>query len=151
VFIQKYVEFNKENQFLWSFEHDWDHLYDYTKLISKLEHQDIVSSFLNNPSLWKGCFGVMSVITFDFLNDMNIIFNIVNLIECTVSREDRMCLERIFAVLFTVCNQKNNIKTKSLFGDIHSHRTCGQNYETYQSKKINNQITLPIEKVWTGR
>jgi hypothetical protein len=151
VFIQKHIYFKRENQFIWSFEHHWDHLYHYTKLISKLKHQEIISSVLKNINLWKGCFGVMSVITHDFLCDMNNTFNIANLIESTVSREDRMCLERVFAVLFTICNQKNNIKTTSIFGDIHSHCNWGQDYETYQSKKKNNALTLPIEKVWSGR
>ena len=105
----------------------------------------------NNVTLWEGCFGVMSVITHDFLCDMNNTFNFVNLIEVIVSREDRMSLERVFAVLLTICNKKNNIKTTSIFGSIHVYCNWGQGYETYQIKKINNQITLPIEKVWSGR
>lgn len=151
VFIQQFIDFKRENQFLWSFEHHWDHLYDNNKLINTLLKQPIVLSFYNDKTLWKGCFGVMSVITYDFLCDMNNTFNFVNLIEVMVSREDRMCLERILAVLITICNQKNNIKTNAIFGDIHSHCTWEQSYETYQTKKVNNLITLPIEKVWSGR
>jgi hypothetical protein len=151
VFIQQFIDFKRETQFLWSFEHHWDNLYDNSKLINRLLKPESISSVFNNVTLWEGCFGVMSVITHDFLCDMNNTFNFVNLIEVIVSREDRMSLERVFAVLLTICNKKNNIKTTSIFGSIHVYCNWGQGYETYQSKKINNQITLPIEKVWSGR
>jgi hypothetical protein len=150
VFIQRHIEFTKINQFIWSFEHYWDHLYNHNKLINKLQKKDIVLQFYNNIQLWNGCFGVMSIITHDFLCDINNMFNFTNLIDSVIVREDRMCLERIWAVLFTICNQKNNIKTSSLLGDIHSYGTWAQNYETYLTKKQNN-LTLPIEKVWSGR
>ena len=151
VFIQQFMDFKRETQFLWSFEHHWDYIYDHAKLINRLLKPESISSVYNNVTLWEGCFGVMSVITHDFLCDMNNTFNFVNLIEVMVSREDRMALERVFAVLLTICNKKNNIKTTSIFGNIHLYCNWGQGYETYQIKKINNQITLPIEKVWSGR
>ena len=151
VFIQQFIDFKKENKFMWSFEHDWDNLYDNNKLINNLQKKYLVLSVFNDKTLWIGCFGVMSVITHDFLCDINNTFNFVNLIETVTSRSDRMSLERIWAVIFTICNQKHNIKTSSIFGDIMAYCAWDQTYETYESKKLNNTITLPIEKVWSGR
>ena len=87
-------------------------------------------------------------------------FKILKLTDCITTRDNRMALERIFAVLFTLSNKINNIKTTSVFGDIHtnyipsnpnSHWEWGQGYGTYLFKKNNNEIILPIEKVWSGR
>lgn len=151
IFIQKFIDFKRENKFMWSFEHNWDKLYDHNKLINALQQKEMILTFYNDKTLWKGCFGVMTVITHDFLCDINNIFNFVNLIQIVEDRNDRMCLERIWAVIFTICNNKYNIETSSIFGDIHLHCSWEQTYETYESKKLNNTIILPIEKVWSGR
>jgi len=62
-----------------------------------------------------------------------------------------MALERLWSILFIICNSINNNITTSIFGDIHSYCIVGQTYETYQLNKINNAITNPIVKVWSGR
>jgi len=156
VFIQQYIDFGKENHFLWSFEHHWDHLYDYNPIIENLNKTELVKEVFNNKSLWKGCYGVMSVLSHDFLCEIEKKFNLFNLINFIECREDRMKLERIFAVLFTLCNKSYNIETKSLFGDIHIYSQIfggfgAELYETYKIKKQINNINYPIVKVWCGR
>jgi len=81
VFIQQFIDFKKDNQFMWSFEHHWDYLYDCHKLINGLQNQDMILSLYNDKKSWKGCFGVMTVITHDLLCDINNTFNFVNLIQ----------------------------------------------------------------------
>jgi len=151
VFIQQYIDFGKENRFLWSFRHYWDNLYDYSAIFQTLSEKELVEKVFNDKSSWEGCFGVMSILSHDLLCEIEKTFNLLKLTDCITTRENRMALERIFAVLFTLSNKKNNIKTTTVFGDIHSLGIWDQRYETYLLKKKNNEITLPIEKVWSGR
>jgi hypothetical protein len=148
VFIQKYINF-EGNNFLWSFEHHWDHLYDYTKIVNNLDNISYINYMMNNNNLWNGCFGVMSCLSHDFLCELQNTFNLFNLINHITTRTDRMCLERIFAILFTLCNNTNNTNTNALFGDIHRYCIVGQTYSTYKTN--NNDIDKPIVKVWVGR
>jgi hypothetical protein len=149
VFIKQLINFGEENKFLWSFEHTWDRDHDENKLIKYLHKNDIVKKVYDLSFLWKGCFGVMSVLSHDFLCEINTQFNFINLVDHITTRDDRMILERVFAVLFTVCNNYHNKETKSIFGDLHTYSAYGS--ETYDSYKQNNNITLPIVKVWSGR
>ena len=155
VFIQKYIDFGNENSFLWEFEHDWDYLYnnDYDILIKHLEKQQLVLDMYNLQNLWKGCFGVMSVINHDFLCKMNQVFNFINMIHCIKTRQNRMACERIFAVIFTLSNMFYDKKTTSIFGNIHLYCNgfANETYQTYIQKKNNNNIQIPIIKVWSGR
>jgi len=148
VFIKKYINFGEENSFLWSFEHTWNYLYNENNLIDNLQNQSIIRDMYNNNSIWKGCFGVMSVLTHDFLIEINNSFNIVNLINCIKNRDDRMTWERVFAVLFTLCNLKNNKETKAIFGNIHHFCTWGESFQYYKSKPVDDK---PIAKVWVSR
>lgn len=151
VFIQKYIDFKCENNFLWTFHHVFNVGIDRDKLVKHLHNQEYIIQLYDKPNLWNGCFGSMCIISHDFLIDINNTFNFTNLINVITDRASRMIFERVWAVLFTLCNQKNNQKTTSLFGDIHAYCTWGQTYDMYLSKKKDNQITLPVEKVWTGR
>jgi hypothetical protein len=157
VFINQYIDFGEENQILWSFEHHWDHLYDYTEIINNLgQYKELIVDRFKNNTLWKGCFGVMSILTHDFLCQINNICNISNLLDVVTTREVRMAIERIFGVLFSLCNSIYNKQTIALFGDIHnySHANGGfgaELFTTYCEKKENNSINVPITKIWTGR
>ena len=148
VFINQFIDFDKENNFLWEFEHDWDNYYNEDLLINHLHNKDIIKTFHKNKHLWKGCFGVMSVLSHDFLCEMNILFNFTNLINVITDRDKRMSWERVFAVLFTLCNSKNNKQTSSIFKNIHNYCDWGGTYNQYKSKPIENK---PIIKVWSGR
>lgn len=158
VFIQQYIEFGKENRFLWSFEHRWDDLYDYSAIFQTLTENELVKKIFYDKSSWEGCFGVMSVLSHTLLCEMEKNFNILQLTDCITTRHNRMALERIFAVLFTLSNKMNNIKTTSVFGNIHiySNNYGGFGMESYNSYKIkkdanNINTNLPIIKVWSGR
>jgi hypothetical protein len=149
VFIKHYINFGDENRFIWSFENHWVHFYNYDKLIENLNKKEILINMFNNKQLWKGCFGVMSVISHNFLCDINSTFNLFNLIQHITCRDDRMSLERLFAVIFTLCNINYNKETTSIFGDIHSYCTWGESYDIYKSK--NKENLPPLVKVWSSR
>jgi hypothetical protein len=140
VFINKHIDFNIDNyKIIWEFEHNWDQIEDETKMI-KLFNDEELLNFYQNKSLWKGCFGGMSIITHDFLTFINTKYDISLLLNVILSRFNRCSFERVIA-----CLLQKNYKKDVLLGDIHK----------YTSKikfiDINKYKHIPIIKVWTGR
>ena len=144
VFIQQHIDFGTENRFIWNFEHNWDHCQDHFRLINLLKNNGEILQLYNNNSLWKGCFGVMSVVKHDCLIALENKFNFTNLVNHITCRYDRMSLERIFAVLFTLENSNN----PSLLGNIHNYCRWDQTYQQYIDGQIHDG---PLIKVWSGR
>ena len=60
-----------------------------------------------------------------------------------MSRDDRMCFERIIALLLT-----NTIKTKTVNGNIHQDLIWGTNWSSYIN---NNNKYKSMYKVWVTR
>ena len=98
----------------------------------------------NNNSLWKGCFGVMTVVKHDFLLVLEDQYNFTNLINHITCRYDRMSLERVFAVLFTL----ENTDKPSMFGNIHNYCTWDTTYQQYNEGQVGD---LPLVKIWSTR
>jgi len=148
VFIQKYINFNNDNnnnvKFLWHFRNRNYDDHENTKiLISKLNNKDrLLDIYLNNGN-WLGCFGVMSVIKHDFLKQIVDKYSLFNLIDYILCRNNRCSLERIFAV---VCYSELS-KNESYYGSIFNYINWGYTYNQY----TNNKIEKDIIKVWTGR
>ena len=140
VFINKHIDINTDKyKILWEFEHNWDQIEDETKMI-KLFNDEELLNFYQNKSLWKGCFGGMSIITHDFLTFINSKYDISLLLNVILSRFNRCSFERVIACLL----QKNH-KKDVLLGDIHKYST------QIKFKDINKYKHLPIIKVWSGR
>jgi hypothetical protein len=145
VFIQNYIDFTNYNnvKFLWDFEKKTFDDVNYIKfLISKLNYSDKILEVYDNAD-WKGCFGVMSVIKYDFLKHIIEKYNMLNLIDYITERDHRCCLERIFAIICYV----ENLTTESYFNKIHDYIPWMYTFEEYKNNKINKDII----KVWTGR
>ncbi len=71
VFINTYIDMNVEKyKMLWDFEHYWDQIVDETKMINMFNDLEL-TKFYKDKSLWKGCFGCMSIITHDYLTYIN--------------------------------------------------------------------------------
>ena len=71
-------------------------------------------------------------------------FNFTNLLNHITCRYDRMSLERVFAVLFTL----ENTDKPSMFGNIHTYCTWGLTYKQY----IEGQnCDVPLIKIWSNR
>jgi len=125
---------------LWEFEHDWDQIQDETHMIQQFEDPELLT-FYENKSLWKGCFGCMSIITYDYLYEINSKYNLSKLLPHVLTRYNRCSFERVIACLL----QKTGKKT-TLHGNIHAYCPWGISINSIQSYNY-----LPLIKVWTGR
>jgi hypothetical protein len=141
VFINQYIDFNvKKYKLLWEFEHEWDQLEDEGRMIDLFNDQEL-RDFYDNKNLWKGCFGGMSIITHDFLSHINTKYDISKLLDCILSRYNRMSFERIIACIL----QKEGSK-ETLLGNIHRYSPWG-----ITINDIDKYHYLPLIKIWTGR
>jgi len=145
VFINKYIDFNVTNyKIIWDFPHHWDQIEDETKMIKCFDNEELLA-FYENKSLWKGCFGGMTVITHEFLQYINSKYDISKLLELVVTRYNRCSFERVIS-----CLLQKEIKNETLIGDIveylEGHFWPGITYEVKD-----NYSHFPIIKVFTGR
>lgn len=120
-FINRYIDFNKVNQCLWTFKSfkgkTKNSESEEKNMINNLSDSEKLLKLYNNKNEWNGCFGSMSVIQIDFLKMINDKYNILNLLPLIKTRNDRMRLERIFGLIMTYENKKNS----SVLGDIHGY------------------------------
>ena len=172
VFIQQRIDFPTEDMILWSARHDWNNPTEELKRISILKNSTELIHFYHRKSEWQVAFGAMSIISHSFLKycyDKYEMDNLINVITC---RNERMCFERIFAVIFyneklklgispppqnilskkamfSMFNPANNtiVPIHSLYGNILNYIRWGYSFEEY----LQNPMRLPIIKVWTGR
>lgn len=146
VFINKYFDenlFNTETyKILWTFEHNWDDQYNEKRIIGYLENNSELLELYQNKTLWKGCFGCMSIINHDFLTRLNAKYNLYNIIDHIQSRHHRSCFERIIAVIL-----QKNAPLCDVLGNIHAYVPWGN----VVFENINEWNSLPVIKIWTGR
>jgi hypothetical protein len=141
VFINSYIDMNVDKyKLIWEFEHYWDQTEDETKMIKIFNDTELLN-FYENKHLWKGCFGCMSIIRHEYLNEVNNKYDISKLLEYVVNRENRSSLERLIA-----CILQKNGKKETLLGNIHSY--CKWEIQFHEK---DNYEHLPLIKVWTGR
>uniref|UniRef100_A0A6C0KUA3 Glycosyltransferase n=1 Tax=viral metagenome TaxID=1070528 RepID=A0A6C0KUA3_9ZZZZ len=146
VFINKYIDFTVDNyNALWNFEHNWDQIDDETKMI-KLFNDDNLLQFYENKSLWKGCFGGMTIITHKFLSYINKKYDLSKLLDLVLTRYNRCSFERVIGCLLQKEEQND-----SLFGDIHKYQHWGINFDDYFIKKNTEFKDLYLIKVNIGR
>lgn len=138
--IQLHMPHMHGYKLIWEFEHQWDQIEDETNMIKLFNDEDLLS-FYENKDLWKGCFGGMSIITHDYLVDINNKYDISKLLNCILNRHNRSSFERVIACLL----QKNE-KKETLLGNIHAY--CRWGITFYEKDDYKH---LPLIKVWTGR
>lgn len=141
VFINKYYDFSKTDDitFLWSFGEKvkYAHRDETIKMID-----DKYIKYYNSKD-WFGCFGLMSIISHDFVKILHKKYNIFRYLDIINKRVDRQCMERIFAIY---CHQETNVNV--FFKDILEYCPWGLTFEQYENNKLSH---LPFIKVWTGR
>ncbi len=144
----------KDYKFLWDFKHKYDRDDETINILSQLFPNDIVPFYLEKDK-WYGCFGAMSVISWELIYRIEFTFNFFpTMLQNITDRAKRMCFERIIAC---VCTYLVGIKP-AVFGDIHQWCLMVTNnkqrfnitYDTYLKNKSQYK-KLPIMKVWSGR
>jgi hypothetical protein len=141
VFINNYIDINVEKyKIIWDFEHTWDQHEDELNMLLLFNDIELIK-FYSDKSLWKGCFGGMSIITHDYLVFVNNKYDISKLLDRVLTRYNRSSFERVISCLLNI-----NEKSESLFGNIHKYIKWDT---TYDNK--DQYSHLPLVKVWTGR
>ena len=77
------------------FEKVFNNFYDN---ISDITKRKDIKNFSNDRNKWLGCFGIMSIISHDYLKMMNDKTNFIEMCQHVKNRTDRMIMENIFAV-----------------------------------------------------
>ena len=152
-FINKYIHFEdiKNVKFIWHFTHHWDNDETQLDLLNKLNYNDILKEFHSEKDKWLGCYGVQSVIEYNFLKYIWEKYDFNKLVKYINNRDLRMDFERIFGL---ICNYQNNdVNNPSIYGIIHHYIHWGYSYDSYlkdkcEDGKLNH---LDIIKVWSGR
>ena len=151
-FINQYINFDdiKEDiKYIWHFTHDWDNEEEELKLLDIINNQTLINFYKTQK--WYGCFGIQSIISYNFLEKIYDKYNFDKIINYIDSRPKRMNFERIFSV---ICTYENNnlYKMPSLYGIIHHYIHWGYNFENYIDDLKNNNISqYPLIKIWNGR
>jgi hypothetical protein len=141
-------------QFLWSFGHKWDQdiqskVHEILDGFPEADREHIRSLYTYTKADWLGMFGVMSVVDWTWLNEIDQRFHFFGtLLPRLNNREYRCSLERVFA-LVAYYHQPTRVK-KPLFGDIHQYMPWGGTYMDYLQKP-ETYASYPIVKVWSGR
>ena len=152
MFIRRNINFNgmvSDYKILIHFgkEHinDPDSFPSQLKLLRALNHANL-TTFYNKKDhgLWSGCFGSMSVITYDFLKQIDDEFRLMRLIPVITQRVDRCAFERIIGCML----QYKHINS-SLLGHITQNCDWDIDFNKYKNRKYN--FRMPIVKVFTGR
>jgi hypothetical protein len=126
------------------------------KFIKKLSNNEELLDLYKDKTNWVGCFGVMSFIDYNALEEIQEKYNFLNLLEIVKTRDDRMCVERIFAV---ISYKITNNYCKGLHGDIHKDYLSNWSFDYI--KYINmfyiaDSVIAPYNdyyaiKIWSGR
>ena len=142
VFINSQVDFTIDKyKMIWGFNnHSWDQIEDETKMINLFNDKELLE-FYENKSLWDGCFGGMTIISFEFLQFINSKYDISKLLDCVLSRYNRCSFERVLA-----CLLQKEYKKSILLGIIHDYSNVDIRFN-----EIDYWRHLPLIKVWTGR
>jgi len=163
VFIHKRIPFEVFNKYevlpLWHFNYDNENIENVLRVSSVLHNFKILEDKLlikNNiirlPQLkWYGCFGSQSYIKLNFLQKINVKYNIINLVQSLRNRTDRCSLERIIGCIFYT-ESPQLYKIKSIFGDIMLYQKwCDLTFDKYITNLKKGTIPKAVLKVWTGR
>jgi hypothetical protein len=151
VFLKKKLPFETVStvKFLWHFQHPYDNPVFEIPLLTHLNDTNTLVQMYDLKELWKGCFGSMCVLTWDFLNSLETIHGFSGLDAGIQSWDHWLAFERIFALLCTI-EEPGLIQEPSLLGDIHKYTLpIGFQYESYKQKMYSQ--SLAAIKVWSTR
>lgn len=150
VFMKQTIDFDavEDVRFMWSFTSTLkeDEAIE-RRMLGQLQGADRLLELYSDASQWHACFGCTSVITWDFLDKIKYIFDLVPHVKTMV---DRMCLERVMAVVMTDA-QPILKQNPSVLGrmDYESYFGIGMTWDQYVAH--HRDYTGPAIKIWTRR
>ena len=97
---------------------------------------------------WYGCFGIQTIIKYEFIETLEKEFNIFKLLDYIDNRQKRMNFERIFSVL-CVLLKEDLFNAKSIYGNIKEYIKWEYTFKEYLEEK--NNLDLDFIKTWNGR
>jgi hypothetical protein len=126
VLVHEHINLDNVNsvKFLWDFPAEISACDGGNEIIeeclSHLNYSDELILLFKNKQKWKGCWGAMSVIDYDFLKIIVEKYNMNELLNYITDRSRRMCFERILSILCT--HHKPSLLTEdSMFGDYNNN------------------------------
>jgi len=157
IFINTFISFDDIDDiiFLWHFtNHQCDNVFNERFLLSKLSNNYNILELHNIKHLWNGCFGMTSVITYDFLERLVIKYNLFNMLPFVNKRCYRLDMERVFGLICTY--EKPSLINKSSLFDLHAKILPGDySYTSYKNDKLNgifnDKEKYRMIKVYGGR
>jgi hypothetical protein len=162
VFINNKINVDnvKNVKFLWYFnakegtnEEENKNIENLLNSINNDYKKDLLELF--NSDNWKGCWGVMSIIEYNYLEYLQNKYNILNLINVINTRYNRMALERIFGLICCLENPSINKDNISIFGyyseNQNNRNSDNYNYNEFLEDINNNNMNVDINKLFFGR
>jgi hypothetical protein len=160
VFLKEHLDIDKNYKFqpLWHFEsfHWYNDLFEpVMKILSKLKFSNELKQIYKSKD-FLGCFGMMSVIQFDYLQHLNNKYALFpNILRTVNNRRMRMAFERILPIII----KHDQHFYESIFLSIHKYTnsiTLGRfkfNFSFQEYMKHQNKIdsNSEIVKIWSGR
>jgi len=144
------AELSHSVKFLWHFtNHKWDDDELIENKLKCLSNCDELIALNRQKNCWNGCFGVTSIIDWLTLDKLNNKYGIEALVNNISNREERMAVERIFALIIFNENLATQ-EASSLFGCIHDyHNAWSVTYDFI----IANMDLYPyaVLKIWNSR
>ena len=110
---------------------------------------ELIDLFKSNN--WKGCWGVMSIITHDYVVHLFDKYNLTELVNHVKNRHDRMSLERLFGLI--CCFEDHgliNNSNISMYGDFRNN-IVDKNANDYLQDIDDNKFDKKIVKLFFGR
>lgn len=150
MFLQSPIRFDniQSIRFLWHFsDHSCDFVERESYLISLLSNSHDIKNFYDKKE-WHGCFGCASLVTYQYVKELEERYQLFRLLPFVKSRYDRMAMERIIGLL-AFYTGKVSLTDCSLLGEIRQHpNPFSLNYHDYQTRKPLDQ---KIIKIWSHR
>jgi hypothetical protein len=142
-------------KFLWYFnagEHE--DMRNIERILSVLKNKDKLITTFRDKNSWKGCWGVMSVIQYDFLKRIFEKYDMVRLLDSVNNRDDRMAMERVFGII-CIREKPELLNDPSIFGYYNDNKNNrnSDNYthDEYVDDITNNKMKCDINKLFFGR
>jgi hypothetical protein len=113
-----------------------------TILLNKLNNNKELFELYDNRNNWKGVYGCMTIISYEFNKFLDNRYGYSNLIEVINNRESRMAFERIIGVMIS-----KNMNLTSLYGYILTYVKWNDMTDLKKMESLN----LPIIKIRSHR